>query len=276
LVLRYNAQQTEEDRHDYDNLMILCPNCHADIDKNPQKYSVGYLRNLKKQHEAKYEKKQYHPDDDITRIMKVSINQDEFSLNNILRLFEIYLKLNDLSSKKFFFDNRLNYSLKNLSLETLENDSATKAELDEVFIYMNELPDDEFGDCFVTLQSLAQQNRLPSQIFKDYLKSSKDRLKNTLKNDKLVLGIFWLVYEPNEESLDNLIDSAGNYNVGTFKDLLIQFNFGQFDSEKKLTIEEKLWKILDEEKDSNSNRHKNLLELDTGLFNSLQAKQILD
>lgn len=141
---------------------------------------------------------------------------------------------------------------------------------------MNELADDEFADCFITLQRLAQQNKLPSQIFKDYLKASQDCLKNTLKNGKLVLGVFWLVYEPNEESLNKLIDSAGNYNVETFKDLLIQFNFGQFDSEKKLTVEEKLWKILDEEKDSNSNRYKNLLELDMRLFNSLQAKQILD
>jgi 5-methylcytosine-specific restriction endonuclease McrA len=274
---RYNVQQTEEDRYDYANLIILCPNCHADIDKNPQKYSVEYLRSLKQQHEAKYEKEQYHPDDEIIHIMKVSINQDEFSLNNILRLFEIYFKLKDPSGKKFFIDNRLNYSLKNLSLETLENDSATMAELDEVFMHMNKLSDNEFAHCFITLQSLAQQNKLPSQIFKDYLDSSKDRLKNILlKNDKLVSGMFWLVYEPNEDSLNKLIDSAGNYNAETFKDLLIQFNFGQFDNEKKLTIEEKLWNILDGEEDNNSNKYKNLLELDTRLFNSLQAKQILD
>jgi hypothetical protein len=151
------------------------------------------------------------------------------------------------------------------------------AELDEVFMHMNKLSDNEFAHCFITLQSLAQQNKLPSQIFKDYLDSSKDRLKNILlKNDKLVSGMFWLVYEPNEDSLNKLIDSAGNYNAETFKDLLIQFNFGQFDNEKKLTIEEKLWNILDGEEDNNSNKYKNLLELDTRLFNSLQAKQILD
>jgi predicted HNH restriction endonuclease len=61
---RYNPQQTEKERHGYANLIILCPNCHADIDKNPQKYSVEYLQNLKQQHEAKYEKEQYHPDDE--------------------------------------------------------------------------------------------------------------------------------------------------------------------------------------------------------------------
>ena len=229
---------------------------------------------MKQQHEAKYGKEQYHPDDEIMRIVKVSINEDEFSLNNILRLFEIYFKLKDPSSKKFFTDNRLNYSLKNLSLKTLENDSATKAEFDEVFMHMNKLPDNEFADCFITLQGLVKESKLPSQIFKDYLESSKDRLRNILlKNDKLVLGMFWLVYDPTEDSLNKLIDSAGNYNVETFKDLLIQFNFGQFDNEKKLAIEEKLWNILDGEKDSNSNKYKNLLELDTRLFNSLQAKQ---
>ena len=43
---RYNPQQTEKERHGYANLIILCPNCHADIDKNPQKYSVEYLQNI--------------------------------------------------------------------------------------------------------------------------------------------------------------------------------------------------------------------------------------
>jgi hypothetical protein len=51
---RFNLLQGKEERHDYRNLIVLCPNCHTDIDKNPQKYTVGYLQRVKQRHEAKF------------------------------------------------------------------------------------------------------------------------------------------------------------------------------------------------------------------------------
>lgn len=35
----------------YDNLILLCPNCHSEVDKNPQNYPADKLRNIKLQHE---------------------------------------------------------------------------------------------------------------------------------------------------------------------------------------------------------------------------------
>jgi len=99
---RYNAQQSDEDRYDYSNLIILCPNCHADIDKNPLKYTVDYLQSIKQQHESKFEKEPYQPPDNILNVMKISVKQDEFSLNNILRLFMIYFKLKDPKVLRLF------------------------------------------------------------------------------------------------------------------------------------------------------------------------------
>lgn len=85
----------------------------------------------------------------------------------------------------------------------------------------------------------------------------------------------WLVYEPNEESLNKLVNSAANYEPQTFKDLINQFDFEQFDNEKKLSIEQKLWTKLDKEKNSDSYNYKNLLELDNKLFTSLRPNDIL-
>jgi hypothetical protein len=112
---RHNAQQSDEERDDYPNLIILCPNCHADIDKNPHKYTVDYLQSIKQQHESKFEKEPYRPPDNIINVMKISVNQDEFSLNNILRLFMIYFKLKDSKVKKHFFDSRIKYSLNKIN-----------------------------------------------------------------------------------------------------------------------------------------------------------------
>ncbi|MCW9717269.1 HNH endonuclease [Avibacterium sp. 21-599] len=35
----------------YDNLILLCPSCHAEVDKSPKNYPVDKLRNIKLQHE---------------------------------------------------------------------------------------------------------------------------------------------------------------------------------------------------------------------------------
>ncbi|MCH7778233.1 MAG: hypothetical protein IH878_17140 [Gemmatimonadetes bacterium] len=40
-------------RDEYDNIILLCPSCHALIDKNPKEYSVEMLQSWKARHEAK-------------------------------------------------------------------------------------------------------------------------------------------------------------------------------------------------------------------------------
>ena len=49
---RYNKDMTDPERNCYENLILLCPSCHTQIDKNPSNYSVAYLHNLKKDHET--------------------------------------------------------------------------------------------------------------------------------------------------------------------------------------------------------------------------------
>lgn len=49
---RYDPQQSEDERHGYDNLLLLCPTHHRTIDAQPEVYSVALLKDIKAQAEA--------------------------------------------------------------------------------------------------------------------------------------------------------------------------------------------------------------------------------
>lgn len=50
---RGNVSMSASERDEYDNLIILCPNCHTKVDKNPEIYSTKTLRLWKTEHEMK-------------------------------------------------------------------------------------------------------------------------------------------------------------------------------------------------------------------------------
>lgn len=49
---RYDEKMTDKQRNSVDNLIYLCPNCHTKIDKQKNSYSVEYLLESKRAHEA--------------------------------------------------------------------------------------------------------------------------------------------------------------------------------------------------------------------------------
>jgi hypothetical protein len=49
---RANAQLTTAQRNDYDNLLLLCKNCHTRIDGQKRSYTVERLTDIKQAHEA--------------------------------------------------------------------------------------------------------------------------------------------------------------------------------------------------------------------------------
>lgn len=53
---RYNPAQTDEDRRDFSNLVIMCPNHHK-ITDDVEKYPTQLLQNIKAEHEAKFKNK---------------------------------------------------------------------------------------------------------------------------------------------------------------------------------------------------------------------------
>ena len=48
---RGRSDLSTEDRDQYGNLILLCPNHHAEIDKSPEKWPVEVLRKIKEEHE---------------------------------------------------------------------------------------------------------------------------------------------------------------------------------------------------------------------------------
>jgi len=51
---RYNAGQSEEERHGFANLVLMCPLHHDVIDSDVEKYTVERLLEIKARHEARY------------------------------------------------------------------------------------------------------------------------------------------------------------------------------------------------------------------------------
>ena len=50
---RYDASQTEEERHDFDNLMLMCSKHHKIVDTEVDRYSAPTLAAMKKAHEER-------------------------------------------------------------------------------------------------------------------------------------------------------------------------------------------------------------------------------
>ena len=48
---RYRAGQDSEERHGYDNLVLMCNLHHAEIDKDEERYTVEWLKEIKQVHE---------------------------------------------------------------------------------------------------------------------------------------------------------------------------------------------------------------------------------
>jgi hypothetical protein len=49
---RANTELSEKERNDYENLILLCRNCHGRIDKQPRSNPTAYLLALRQDHEA--------------------------------------------------------------------------------------------------------------------------------------------------------------------------------------------------------------------------------
>jgi hypothetical protein len=48
---RYDPNMSDKERQKYDNLILLCPSHHEEIDKHPEKFTVSTLQKIKKEHE---------------------------------------------------------------------------------------------------------------------------------------------------------------------------------------------------------------------------------
>ena len=63
---RYDPSQSGQDRHGFENLLLMCPIHHDVIDADPESYTVSRLKEIKAKHEALYAGGN-EPTDDIAK-----------------------------------------------------------------------------------------------------------------------------------------------------------------------------------------------------------------
>ncbi len=70
---RYDATVPDEDRDQYDNLILLCPTCHTKIDRRPNKYTPKALRQMKQDHVTWVERRLKRKIQDVTFVELESV-----------------------------------------------------------------------------------------------------------------------------------------------------------------------------------------------------------
>ncbi len=78
---RFNENQTNEERANFNNLILLCPIHHTTTD-NVTKYTVEVLSQMKKRHEEKYLTNQYNITDEIVKKVISLYDSDNVNIIN--------------------------------------------------------------------------------------------------------------------------------------------------------------------------------------------------
>lgn len=124
-------------------------------------------------------------------------------------------------------------------------------------------------DAFLTLKV-----NVPAHVFSEYSEQYMDQLKKCLTEAKSEhpSDIYWIIHKKDKESLSESIKTAGEYGPNAFEDIIKNYDYSQLDENTKFEFERDLWIKLDKEKDLGTDFYKNLLNLDTRVFNSLQLE----
>lgn len=69
---RFDPSQTDEERHGFDNLVLMCPSHHTVIDDNEEVYTVEALLEIKRKHETHSEKVE-EPTDQVAQQLIANI-----------------------------------------------------------------------------------------------------------------------------------------------------------------------------------------------------------
>ncbi|MEM5948943.1 ABC-three component system protein [Spirochaetia bacterium 38H-sp] len=98
---RFNPNMTDDERRDYDNLILLCDECHSIIDnkKNEGKYTVDLLKKWKRDHENKCRQQQLSKKSTL-------LNQ---AINAIASI-ELEDNLDNYSLETFNIDKKIEYN----------------------------------------------------------------------------------------------------------------------------------------------------------------------
>lgn len=177
---RYNPNMTDEQRDDIKNLILLCPTHHTFVDQDPTTYTVKYLKQMKFEHEKSVkDEEQYYIPENVLKIVSVSINTDEYSIERIHNLLKLYKTIEGSETKKLWHQHFL-YVLKGLKISsTLSVDE--KEALNIIFKEIFDLKSDNenmFQDFLLDFL-----DKIPYEIRNDYIPKTKPYIESILYKD---------------------------------------------------------------------------------------------
>lgn len=254
-------------------MIIFCPNCHDIVDADPEKFNIEYLKKMKIEHEQTQKNKGYVVPDNIIKILKVSINEDEFILDVVSNFIKLYNSIDDVTVKDDFFKNRLEYTLKNLKLQSIENYEII--ENDMIGILDSILNFDE-SKILCLLTTIIGNNNFPKKTLDKFLKKHKEFITGLLdkNSDKRFLtSLFWKIHENDKDKdiFNYFLVNASLYEYDIYDDLIQTLDLSKLERVELFERDEQLWKELDKISDKESNRYKNLKQLENKVFESLKT-----
>jgi hypothetical protein len=134
---RYNPNMTDDERRHYNNLILLCDECHSIIDnkENEGKYPVELLKHWKLEHESKaHAKLALNPSlliNAINAISKLGLEDEKDQENGSIKAFVIDKKIdfNSVKRNKFLIEEyKIYYSKINTLYSELETQGSFKKE----------------------------------------------------------------------------------------------------------------------------------------------------
>jgi hypothetical protein len=260
---RFNSNMTEELRRDFDNLILLCPTHHIIIDRTPAQYTTNILKQMKANHQEKYKNMLYVPPDEIVRILNISVNTDEYSVERIHNLLKLYRELTGDETKKTWRD-YFKHAFKGLKLSSPVSQDEVEA-LSLVFDDIVNLKHDD-EDMFQDLLLIFLE-RIPSELRDGYITRIKTYIEGIIQKDfeNANLPRMYIYLNRSEtDTLDYLINNADNFNTQNFNNFLTYVDsdlFKKLAETKKLFLdyERKIWTRLGEAERAKE-EHPNLYE----------------
>ena len=160
---RYDDTLSEAERCSYDNLIVLCASCHKIIDEQYETYTIVYLKNMKRRHEA------WVRESLEARIPGVAFTE----LESVLK----YLASGQAASKDSYYQipPKDKIDKNDLSPETEGLIKMGMSRVKEVEQYIIDHPDIRFGE------------RLKTGFVAEY----KSRKEEGLAGDDLFMSLVW-------------------------------------------------------------------------------------
>lgn len=194
---RYDANQPSFERHQRDNLILMCPNHHTVIDDDEASYTVERLQQIKREHEAS---SKHLLDDEVSRVA-ISFEQSFSNMGqsggiSAHTLNASHITLQTAESGKHFVDQRQMVAIENLwkILRELSTEFGFVIFVDTIFL-AQEMDDFFKGKLEYGLMDSVLEYKDPQYAFSKMMKAgSGDATKEKLFVSQRLWSVYFVIH----------------------------------------------------------------------------------